>query len=178
MQKSIAIWGTTVLIILALVMNGCSSNNNSMNKPSGPSGNKDNSAAAPSPTTPGEQPVNEGDSNQDEPKIIASNEAFRIYEPAPNSVVGQSFIVKGQARVFEAVLNYSFEDGHNMLAEGFATTSMGAPEWGDFSFTVKFDKPTSPNGVLSIFESSAEDGTPIHVLHIPLKFEKGIIQAK
>lgn len=29
-----------------------------------------------------------------------------------------TFVVKGQARVFEAVLDYVVEDGHNELAEG------------------------------------------------------------
>ncbi len=178
MQKSIAIWGSVVLIVLALGMSGCASNNDSTNKPSGSSSTTDKPAAAPSSNTPAEQPAKEGHSDQDEPQIVASNEAFRIYQPAPDSTVGQSFVVKGQARVFEAVLNYSVEDGHNILAEGFANASMGAPEWGDFTFTVKIDTPTSPTIMLSIFEASAKDGKPIHVLRIPLKFDKGAIQAK
>ena len=132
MQKSIAIWGSVVLIVLALGMSGCASNNDSMNKPSGSSGTTGNPAAAPSPNTPAEQPAKEGNSEQDKPQFVASNEAFRIYQPAPDSTVGQSIVVKGQARVFEAVLNYSIEDGHNILAEGFASASMGATGMGRF----------------------------------------------
>lgn len=177
MQKSITKWGSVVLIVLALSTSGCSSNNDSAKKPPGSSGSTDNQAATPSPNPNGEQPVKEGGSEQDKPQIAASNDAFRIFQPAPGSAVGQSFVVKGQARVFEAVLNYSIEDGHNILAQGSANASMGAPEWGDFTFTVKIDTPTSPTLILSIFESSAKDGKPIHVLRIPLKFDK-VIQAK
>jgi hypothetical protein len=64
-------------------------------------------------------------------KVVMENDAFRIYEPAPNDEIGTTFTVKGQARVFEAVLSYSFEDGHKVLAEGNHNAAAGAPEWAD-----------------------------------------------
>ena len=121
--------------------------------------------------------TNAGTANEGKPKVVASNEAFRIYGPSPDSVVGKTFTVKGQARVFEAAFGYSFEDGHNVLAEGHAMADMGAPEWGTFELTVTLkEMPTSPTGVLTIFESSAKDGSPVHELHIAYKFEKGLLQ--
>lgn len=121
--------------------------------------------------------TNAGTANEGKPKVVASNEAFRIYGPAPDSVVGKTFTVKGQARVFEAAFGYSFEDGHNVLAEGHAMADMGAPEWGTFELTVTLkEMPTSPTGVLTIYESSAKDGSPVHELHIAYKFEKGLLQ--
>ncbi|MFC5653222.1 Gmad2 immunoglobulin-like domain-containing protein [Paenibacillus solisilvae] len=184
MHKSTAVWSYITLILLALCLGACSQNDTTPSQPAGSTGTPSNQDQTPGSSSnepgnePGDQPVNEGDTGGDTPKIVASNDTFQIYQPAPDSIVGQSFVVKGKARVFEATLNYSFEDGHQVLAEGFTTASMGAPEWGDFSITVKFDKPTSPTGVLTIFEASAKDGSPIHQLHIPLKFDKSLIQAK
>lgn len=112
-----------------------------------------------------------------QPKIVSSNEAFRVYEPAPDAVVGKSFTVKGDARVFEAAFSYSLEDGHNVLAEGHVTAGKGAPEWGAFAFTVTLtEMPTSPTGVLTIYESSAKDGSPVHELHIAYTFEKSLLK--
>jgi len=127
----------------------------------------------PAPAAPDD---NRGDSAASEPMIVAENEAFRIYAPAPNAVVGSSFKVSGEARVFEASFNYSFEDGHNVLAEGYVMADQGAPAWGKFEFEVAFKNPTSPYGILSIYESSAEDGRPIHQLEIPVKFKDDIVK--
>ncbi|MBD3920618.1 hypothetical protein H8B09_17775 [Paenibacillus sp. PR3] len=111
-----------------------------------------------------------------EPVIVAENEAFRIYAPEENAIVGTTFKVSGEARVFEAAFSYSFEDGHNVLAEGHVTADQGAPEWGKFEFEVNFKNPTSPYGILIIYESSAKDGSPVHQLEIPVKFKDGIVK--
>jgi hypothetical protein len=128
--------------------------------------------------TNGNGATNDSTGQEEQPKIVAENEAFRIYEPVPDGTVSGSFVVKGQARVFEAAFSYSFEDGHNVLAEGHVMADQGAPEWGNFEFTVKFDKPTGTTGVLTIYEASAKDGTPIHELHIPEKFDEKPISGK
>ncbi|MFC4812825.1 Gmad2 immunoglobulin-like domain-containing protein [Paenibacillus sp. GCM10023250] len=110
-------------------------------------------------------------------KIVASNEAFRVYGPAPDSVVGKSFKVKGQARVFEAAFGYSFEDGHNVLAEGHAMADAGAPAWGEFELDIALQEPpSSPTGVLTLYEASAKDGSHVHELHIAYTFDKDILR--
>jgi hypothetical protein len=109
-------------------------------------------------------------------KVVMENEAFRIFEPAPNTEVGTTFTVKGQARVFEAMFSYSFEDGHKVLAEGNEHAAAGAPEWADFEYTVTFEKPTNPVGALILFEKSAKDGSSTNQLMIPLKFNADIIE--
>jgi hypothetical protein len=101
--------------------------------------------------------------------IVAENEEFRIFAPEKNSVVDSAFTVRGAARVFEATLQWRLEDGHNVLAEGFATAQDGAPAWGLFEFTVEFEQATSPVLILALYESSPKDGQPIHQLLLPLK---------
>jgi hypothetical protein len=126
--------------------------------------------ASPSPTlTPSPTPI--------ATRVFMENEAFRVYEPAPNTEIGTTFTVKGQARVFEGAFSYTFEDGHNVLAEGNEHAAAGAPEWADFELTVTFEKPTNPVGALTFFEKSAIDGSPTNQLMIPLKFRSDIIEA-
>ena len=81
----------------------------------------------------------------------------------------RTFRVKGKAQVFEANLSWVIEDGHEELKKGFQTTSAGAPEWGEFEFTVNVEKKR-PNSTLSLilFESSAKDGSRQHELPIVL----------
>lgn len=108
----------------------------------------------------------------DEPEIVLENEAFRVYEPAPNREVENEFTVRGQARVFEANVQYEFEDGHFILDEGFVTASEGAPEWGDFEITIRFDELSSDHGTVILYEESAKDGSRLHKLMIPVKHKK------
>lgn len=116
----------------------------------------------------GDEPGLDSDSSD----IGAENETFRIFEPKPDTIIDKTLTVRGEARVFEAMLSYSLEDGHVILAEGHVQASQGAPEWGSFEIeTTLLQQPTSPAGVLTIYEVSAKDGSPVHQLHIPVKFK-------
>lgn len=119
------------------------------------------------------QNVEENDSeteneNNDESKIVIENDAFKVFEPAPNLKVSEDIIVSGLARVFEGTVNYEFEDGHFIMDEGFATASEGAPGWGEFEFTVNIDGAIDGSASVILFEVSAKDGSRIHELIIPV----------
>ncbi|WP_127531272.1 Gmad2 immunoglobulin-like domain-containing protein [Paenibacillus kobensis] len=147
--------------------------NDGSNSPDTPVDNGNNGGSTPvKPVDSG----NGGGGGSKEPVVVAENKAFRVFEPAEDAVVGTTFTVRGEARVFEASFSYSFEDGHNVLAEGHVTADMGAPEWGKFEFTVTFDEATNPFGILTIYESSAKDGSPVNVLQIAVKFNKDAIK--
>jgi hypothetical protein len=189
--KLLLVW--IAVLLIAAVAGGCASSGDTADKNADQTagqpaqGGGNGNVSDPDKTNQTDGAVNSGDKNtgaensskdkEEQPKIVAENKAFRVYSPAPNTVIDGPFVVKGQARVFEAAFSYSFEDGHNILAEGHTMADMGAPEWGNFEFTVNFkEQPTSPTGVLTIFEISAKDGTPINVLHIPLKFDKKLLK--
>ncbi len=80
------------------------------------------------------------------------------------------FRIKGKAQIFEANFGWFVEDGHNILAEGFEMTDAGAPEWGNFDFTVSAKKARE-NSTLHIilFETSARDGSKQYELPVPVK---------
>lgn len=130
---------------------------------------------APPSDPPAEQPAGqqpqEGNGAQASPDKedaqVYANERFR--NVTVRKTAEDTYEVTGQARVFEATLNYVVEDGHNELAEGHATASKGAPEWGDFTFTVTVKKER-PNSTLTLilFEESPKDGSRQYQLFIPL----------
>lgn len=85
---------------------------------------------------------------------------------------GGHYTVTGKGRVFEAVMQYAVEDGHDYLLEGYQTLEEGAPSWSPFTLDIVIPPEQLPdNGtlMLELFEYSAEDGSRINVLSLPLE---------
>ena len=99
---------------------------------------------------------------------VYANQRFRNVQV--KKLGDYKYHVTGQGQIFEASFGWVVEDGHNELKQGHEMTSMGAPEWGDFSFNIEAS-PTRPNSVLHLilFETSAKDGSRQHELAIPLR---------
>ncbi|NLG32423.1 MAG: hypothetical protein GX550_02785 [Syntrophomonadaceae bacterium] len=77
-------------------------------------------------------------------------------------------VVTGVARVWEANVLYEVTDQDGeVLFNGFTTASIGAPEWGDFTFSV--DGDLSEAHVLRVFSESAKDGSKMDVVEYFLK---------
>ncbi len=105
------------------------------------------------------------------------NEAFRVTQPRANDIIGMSVKVEGEARVFEGNFYYTLEDGHSILAEGVGQAEKGAPEWGPFTLEIQLQEaPTSPHGMLILYEESAKDKTPVNELLVPLTFDEKIVK--
>lgn len=87
-----------------------------------------------------------------------SNDRFR--KVVVEKTGEHKFLIKGEARVFEAAFSWVVEDGHEELKTGHEMTDAGAPEWGKFSFTVDVQKKRANSTLhLIIFESSPKDGS-------------------
>ena len=96
------------------------------------------------------------------------NERFR--KVTLEKLGNNKFGVKGQAQVFEATINWSVEDGHYVIIDGFTTATIGAPEWGDFDFTFEAKKAEQNSSMtLVLFEESAKDGSQLYTLPISLE---------
>jgi len=105
---------------------------------------------------------------EEEMVTASSNERFR--QVTVEKVGENKFRLQGQAQVWEANISWVIEDGHNELKSGFTTTDAGAPEWGNFDFTIDIEKKDNYSTlILILFEESAEDGSRKHELPIPLK---------
>lgn len=97
------------------------------------------------------------------------NSAFRNIEVSGSK--GQ-YTVTGEARVFEAVMNYAVSDGHVYLLEDNYMLDEGAPAWSTFTLNINIPEEDLPeNGTLTIelFEYSAKDGQQTNILVVPLE---------
>ncbi len=110
------------------------------------------------------------DTEADSKKIVIENDAFQIFQPTPGAKVKEDIVIKGLARVYEGTVLYELEDGHNILDKGFTTATEGAPGWGEFDIIIKLDKEVAnDSGSVILYEESAEDGSRINELIIPVK---------
>ncbi|HWL64650.1 MAG TPA: Gmad2 immunoglobulin-like domain-containing protein [Actinomycetota bacterium] len=94
---------------------------------------------------------------------------IEVTSPAQGDEVTSPLIVTGTANVFEATVSYQLVDGSgNEITKGFTTASCGTGCRGDYSKKIRFtvDEPTE--ATLEVFESSAEDGTALHVVRVSL----------
>jgi hypothetical protein len=79
-----------------------------------------------------------------------------------------SLTVTGTARIWEANVVYELVDGDgNVLFDGFTTASIGAPEWGDYSFAINGD--LSQAETIRIFSISAKDGSKMDMVEYYVK---------
>lgn len=158
----------SIIAVLAMIMTACNDNNTNADENSNTNQNET------STHTETDQNDSSQDANHDEP--FMENDAFRLFSPEPNSTVGESFTVTGQARVFEATFQYNIEDGHNILAEGTVMADEGAPEWGDFEIEIQLENVTSKHLTLRLFVYSAKDGSMTHEMVIPLQAEDDLVE--
>ena len=108
-------------------------------------------------------------------KPTASSPAAKTYsnarfkEVTVEKIAEHKFLVQGKGQIFEASFNWVVEDGHEEIKKGFEMTDAGAPEWGNFKFTIDVQKK-DPNSTLHLilFESSAKDGSRQYELPITL----------
>jgi hypothetical protein len=96
-----------------------------------------------------------------------SNERFK--EVTVERIDENKFRVRGKGQIFEANFNWIIEDGQDELQKGYQMTDAGAPEWGNFDFTITVEKKRENSKLtLVLFESSAKDGSRQHELQIVL----------
>jgi hypothetical protein len=87
--------------------------------------------------------------------------------------LGPTFTFYGTSTAFENQISWRVRDAKRaILGEGSVyvhSPDTGVP--GPFRETVTLEKqPTTASGTLLIFEASAKDGTPIHIVTIPISF--------
>ena len=92
-----------------------------------------------------------------------------VESPLPDAPVASPFRVTGTANTFEASLFVDILDRDgNTLSHKLVTATSGSGTRGTFDAEVSFDSADSQPGTLYAYESSAEDGRPIHEVRVPL----------
>jgi hypothetical protein len=98
--------------------------------------------------------------------------AILVESPLPFQAVSAPLRVTGTANTFEATFEYELLDpAGKVLSHNFVTASSGSGTRGTFDFTIPFEAPNGL-GKLVVYESSAADGSKIHIVEIPLTLAK------
>jgi len=113
--------------------------------------------------------------------VTATPESTPVAKPTPESRIVLTQVtaaentpgvlhVVGKAQVFEAMLAVSLVDEHDeVIAIGYARTSRGAPEWGDFAIDFYYSPPATAQQVtLQAYEPSPKDGSPNSLVEMPV----------
>jgi germination protein M len=97
-----------------------------------------------------------------------------VESPLPFEEVESPLRATGTANTFEATFNYELTDTDGLIVdENFVTATSGTGQRGTFDFTTdKYEIPFDGIGELIVFERSAEDGSKIHLVEIPLRMSK------
>jgi germination protein M len=107
-------------------------------------------------------------------QVVTQSETIALESPQPNAVVARPLTVSGQARTFEQTVNVRLlqEDGV-VLAEEFTTaTAAVVGQFGPYQLTLEYRPPTTQSGILEVYEVSAEDGSEINKVRIPVRFQQ------
>ena len=120
--------------------------------------------AAPTTTTsPAPEPTPTGEPGGGRPDPI------EVTEPAVGATVTSPVTISGTADVFEATVSIRILDERgDVIADTFATATCGTGCRGDYEESVRFAVDTEQPGTIEVFESSAEDGSMINVVRIPV----------
>lgn len=114
---------------------------------------------------PLERPAARADYEEQTPPLL-------VESPLPGDEVGSPLRISGTANAFEATFQARIEDvsGAELVRKTVMATS-GSGTRGTFDETLAFD-PQPGNGTLVVWEDSAENGQPIHVVEIPLRLAR------
>lgn len=111
----------------------------------------------------GHPPVGRGEMEDFTPSVL-------VESPVPGQSVHTPLRISGTANTFEATFNVEVvDDQGNVLGKRFVTATSGSGTRGTFDAEVPLPSTYVGPGSLVVFELSAEDGSRIHEVKIPLQ---------
>jgi germination protein M len=110
----------------------------------------------------GDDPLSRADVEDFTPAVL-------VESPLPGEEIASPLRIKGTANTFEATFNVEILGAdRRVLGETFVTATSGSGTRGTFDANITFAAVPGP-ATLVVFERSAEDGSRIHEVEIPLQ---------
>lgn len=108
------------------------------------------------------------------PTSPAGKAAIVVRTPRPQDEVSSPVSVSGTADVFEATVSIRVLDENGLeLASGFATATCGSGCRGRYATELYFFVDRRQPGTIEVFEASAEDGSQLFLVSIPVVLVPG-----
>ncbi len=95
-----------------------------------------------------------------------------VNAPIADQTITNPVIIKGNARIFEAMVSFRLRDADgNILAQGSTMATAGAPDRGDFEAQLSFTPTSVGKGQLEVYEVSMKDGSEMNMVIIPVQWK-------
>ena len=95
--------------------------------------------------------------------------AILVQSPGIGERVSSPVTISGTADVFEAVVSIAILDEHGRtVASSFTMATCGTGCRGSYATDVRYRVSTRQPGTIRVYEVSAKDGSPLHVVEIPV----------
>jgi hypothetical protein len=95
--------------------------------------------------------------------------AILVESPRIGERVSSPVTISGTADVFEAVVSIAILDEHrNTVASSFTMATCGTGCRGTYTTDIRYHVGTRQPGTIRVYEVSAKDGSPLHVVEIPV----------
>ncbi len=95
--------------------------------------------------------------------------AILVQSPRIGERVSSPVTISGSADVFEAVVSIAILDQRrNTVASSFTMATCGTGCRGSYTTDVRYHVGTRQPGTIRVYEVSAKDGSPLHVVEIPV----------
>jgi len=95
--------------------------------------------------------------------------AILVQGPGIGERVSSPVAISGSADVFEAVVSIAILDEHrHTVASTFTMATCGTGCRGSYTTDVRYHVDTRQPGTIRVYEVSAKDGSPLHVVEIPV----------
>lgn len=126
------------------------------------------SPSAPTPSASASEAIGMPDPTSGEvPPIV-------VRTPLNGDLVSSPLTIAGTADVFEATVSVRILDARGReLASGFATATCGSGCRGRYRTKLFFFTPERQAGTVEVYESSAEDGSQLFLVTIPVTLVPG-----
>ena len=100
-----------------------------------------------------------------------------VRQPQPHDLVDLPVMVCGVGTGFEGVIAARLRDGNGDQLVQDSISVGGTGIWGNFSATLDPGAvPSTPQGVLEVFESSPRDGSDINKVVVPITFGRVLLE--
>lgn len=95
-----------------------------------------------------------------------------VTQPRPNTDVGLPLTISGEARVFENSVNIRLRNasGTELVEVVTTATATSTGQYGAFTASVTYPAPGTQTGTVEVFTLSAQDGSEIEKVIIPITF--------
>jgi nucleoid-associated protein YgaU len=99
-----------------------------------------------------------------------------VRQPQPFDLVGDPVEVCGVGTGFEGVFAARVRDANGAQLVQVTINAGGTGTWDNYHATLPLGAvPTTPQGALEVFESSAKDGSDINKVSVPITFGRALL---